>query len=44
VLPYRVDAEGYIAVGDRPGFGFVLNEELIARYSTGHWQSDRLAV
>jgi len=42
--PYRVDADGYIAVEDRPGLGFVLNEELIARHSKGHWQSDRLAA
>ena len=42
--PYRVDPEGGITVSDRPGLGFVLNEEIIARCSKGHWESDRLAA
>lgn len=40
--PYRVDSEGGISVSDTPGLGFVLNEDLILRYTKGQWKSDRL--
>lgn len=32
--PLRTDAEGYLHVPQRPGFGFVLDEELVRRHST----------
>jgi D-galactarolactone cycloisomerase len=38
--PYRVDPEGNISVSDFPGLGFVLNEEMIAHHTKGHWQSE----
>jgi len=28
-----IDAEGFLAVPDRPGFGFTLDEELIERHT-----------
>ncbi len=31
--PPRIDAEGYVRVPERPGFGFVLDEEAIARHT-----------
>ena len=32
--PLRIDAEGYLAVPDKPGLGVSLNEEIIERYGT----------
>ena len=31
--PLRIEADGSVRVPDRPGFGFVLDEERIARYT-----------
>ncbi len=35
--PLTIDAEGKVRIPDRPGFGFLLDEERIARFTVAEY-------
>jgi L-alanine-DL-glutamate epimerase-like enolase superfamily enzyme len=42
--PLEIDAEGYVLVPDRPGFGFSLDEERIARYTVATFETPEVGA